>query len=837
MAIDTNTQDTGSAFNFSDTQGLPEILTNFLNQLLGDDRLGQMIGRGMEPVMAPFFRGNVSGPLGMNMYGTNNAFFNTTPDAGRGAYEAFNRQATQMMMQSSVDAVNEARRQQAQSFHMFAGRTPGQAAAMSNDVLNMTNIVSRLQFATHQPDLLMRGLEEASRFQGFASVAGLSGDTAAYQQQLNQNASNFNQALIKDYFGNMEAYGGLRGQEVGQIVAELNRTGRISNRNDADIQRSIGTVQEMTKTVRALRQFFQGDVADLIDQVNALTGADFGATFGTSSSTMLNRISATGFATGHTNQQMMALAGHQTQVLQQMGADPFSSLANAEDVAMFLGASRRQSMKLVNERRYRTGIGNMVARSNQSEAARLVTGAATYFSGQADREGNFDPDGLKKAEAFMNKAQALGENLNADSLVRLLKAEGIDATAADIMARGYTEEGELLRARGGGTQAAQNRQIAAITNSRRSTLQSMLEQRGINATEVFNRLGNKAMTVDNIRNALVGSVGEQEAGNMAGHLRRVFGIDAQNILGMNAAEADRMLATAADSRESQRLREQVGFRTSLQDLTSETGTIGGLRSISTLVERYAKGDLTVKKTFDHLAGNVGINIMDEGFRQLFGLTDDGTLDEAAVAKMSNEERIGLTRVFDAAMFGKMGDKMATAEQVKQAKQILADKKLTPAQRRRLAEKFARDHDAASIEKLEQGKIAGEIYKNLYGEDFGKDKGDEALDRYGDATQRASRVDTLADLTGDVIKDKEKKAAFLRTRDAYQQALKTREGSMAGVVEDFWAQGGKDLLNREEFEKLSKREAAFGKGGVEKQTSILENIESLIEGIIEKGGFP
>jgi hypothetical protein len=527
---------------------------------------GGIASQFLGPSINNMVNGNVSAP-GLNILGGPPGI-----NPGISAYHSLNNASMGASMSSINASVNEALRQQNQGFHEWLGDTKGEAKSNSAG-FNVTNLLSKAQFQSHNPLAFMQGMEETQRYMGFGSAVGLSSNGANYQATVNARAKGVTNAITKDFFANMDDYSGLGGDEIGQITSELARSGGLSDQRDKDFSQATKAVKDMSKTVRQLKDFFKGGVADLIDQVNGLSGTDFQATFGKAGSRMLSMSQGVGFATGHTNEQMMRLAGMSRQASLSMGGDSFGAIATSQDIATALGASRNTGSaadrKFTNEIQRRSGITSTITRSQQGNVARDLSGAYALLKG----EGKSADD----IASFMDSLSGKGVKLNGSTIADAINDQfGLDASASEISNLANDNTAMEYRSSGKATGLALKSDLALVQAQRKDMLGRLLEQRG---------MGDK---INDIKGPITGSsiraaLGTgRDANEIMGAFRSLDDANSKVLLGMGSRDADLFISGQRNRDELTRISSQAGLRVDLGEMYEGVGTLSGFRNLSKL---------------------------------------------------------------------------------------------------------------------------------------------------------------------------------------------------------------------------------------------------------------
>jgi hypothetical protein len=760
---------------------------------------------------------------GGSMMGAPNALagnFGINP--GVSAYHSMNNKMMSAQLGGVNSEINEALRRQNQGLHEWMGSSNPVSASSG---FGLTNLLSNMQFQLHKPRELMQGMEETQRYLGVGSIVGMDPGAASDRQiKINERARKLTAGVTKDFLTNMSDYQGFTGKEVGQISAELARTGQL---DDSSIPKATESIKQMSKTIKSLQQFFKGGVGDLIDQINGLTGTDFQATFGSKAGRMLDRSAGVGFATGHTNQQMMALAGMSSRAAQQMGGDSWGSVANSQEIASMLGSARNSgtSSAFTNERRIRAGLVSGITAAQQSMTSRDLSGAYALLSGRGVGE--------DRINTFMDSLAGKGMDLNVDSITKALNEKfGGNVDASDIRNAASTNVGMEYRSSGRGTRAAFGAKMDMLNRVRRQSLRGILEKGGVSGVDKMLEDMGDNLGREQVRKALEAKALETKGLN-SDHVNSMIGaymaqgdLESNELLGMNAREADRVMSGYQNKAELSRISEQAGIRVNFAEMAQGMGTIGGLRSISKLADKRPD-------TFgDFLKTVMGDVDLDMG--KLLGKDGKGgafRYIEKMRGKKGAMAQLGMTRAFQAVSEGRIGNRAATEEEIKEAQQLIskagADTKTSEA-----FAKFAQDKDEDTIEKIEVESRAADILKEhgMVDKVTGKQQ--------GDARSRASVARSMEKMTGDydfksvLKKDGMSRAAriskFKEIAEARAEAAASIEKDnpeLQGDMESFWK--GRGEGDKKLFDDIMRSEGIANEGGVAQTNDILTSIFNLI----------
>jgi hypothetical protein len=411
-------------------------------------------------------------------------------------------------------------------------------------------------------------------------------------------------------------------------------------------------------------------------------------------------------------------------------------------------------------------------------------------------------------------------------------------TAAELRNVSNTDRAMRARYSGRVTEAAFGRQTDMLERARRQTLRGLL---GDDFDEVMGAVDGP-LTGESLRKALGD---RQDASSIVGAFRHIDNLNSEAIFGMNSREADRMMRARASEKEINRIFDQANVRVNFSEMAQGMGTLGGLRSITQMARDKPKNFSDFMKI---ALGNVDINLADDKFKDLVGNIGDISAvlsgeDKAALDALDlsgaqqAQAQLGTSRAFQALTQGRIGNRQATADEIKMAQDIFSGD-LSMEARVEKASQFAAEADAAMVDRIQVESKASALAEKLKEVDGGvmvevkKGKKEEhaSLAQQRQATKRAEamlQADKLSAIKDYVtIADDDSKEGSARAKKfrdtlaARNEALGSIEKGvdMAKDLENFWnTKGGKDgLMEKEEFNKMLRQEsmANTGMGGSE-----------------------
>jgi hypothetical protein len=681
----TNRDDTAS----DDAQRLLEVFTS--------PTVSEFLRGTLDSFFPRFFQGTAAGVP----YGSNALF--SQQDVGRNLIDHFNQQSVNDAMQKSEDVVNKARFAQAMAFQrMFSDESVSddRVTEKANNPFSPLNLMSNFVFAQTQPLQLQAGLEHSMKLMGAGSGIGLS--DAAMARDIDQRTAALgamSKTITADVMGMVRNdkgelvpggaaagigfYGGLRGGDIGRVMAEMSRRGGLNQflttngatSTEADIEARAAelrqTARKASQAVASFRQIFRGSVTDVLDQVNSLIGADIMQTLGPQAAQEMGlRMGAAGGAAGFRPAQMAALGGMSMQFSRAMGLDHFGSMSNATESAFLIRAAATPGlgisnpMAFVNEPRFRQTVVQRVTGAEQSQLARSISGAFALLR----------RSGLSEEDATARVSNLGGGILTPQGIASQL---GIDVNAQDIISAGFLTEAEQFRAKGGATRAALGSNLEVVQGARRAQLDLMFRGFGdINGQDVIRRADRMGggLTLRNIETAMnqmgVDGVTSGRALGMAGQL---FERNARSLGFQNRFALDALLT----AQEAEDRMDQLRARTDLQvDAQLTFGDKGvsrgflGLRQLAGLAGKTnIKTDVMLRGAFRAFAGNTDISAQEltkfiTGSEDLF--TSIRGMDTDAQARAG----AGVQTILEALQTNTLNGESLTSEQVTEMREAL-----------------------------------------------------------------------------------------------------------------------------------------------------------------------
>jgi hypothetical protein len=624
-----------------DTAGDYSFSSNFLSMFLGADfraAMKSIISLGVGDALRMHVGDTPFGPTALW----------DTQNVGRNMFEHFMQQTTGAMLTDSARVREQARFDFNQRFAGMLGIDPANINPLG---MTLTSFFGTELFRRMGTQQLERGLGMASRYMGALPIGFVGEENQEQQRRLQDQLTSFNRTVMQDFVRNFDQYGGLSGAGVGRIMAEGARLGML---DPADPNAAINFAQRTAQMVGTAQQFFQGSATEVMDQLNATLGVNAVATLGGaqgyapgySGTTQLNNLltdmSAAGMVTGLTDQQMRMLTTGAANVAMARGGSPLGALANARDVALLATAANRSGVSaFVNEATLRQSIMNQVVRTQESESARALYGAAALVE---SRGGNVNE--------FMAQVNQQGANLSLSGVVDLANQfmRGQDPNAApvstsDLINAGYTQAAERMRAGGEGTMAM----VESRLNSIQADRARYLNQLGINVGRLDNNF-----SIENIERTLGPSA-------LTGQIRQVFAAQAERYGYRSAEEMDAALRA---TRLTAQMREAMGDVSQFQLEMQGFGRVQGAMGFIGLVQRLGEGGagrMNMARLAEALIGGGGENIR-QRILDREGLFREDRLRAIAESGDPNQ-LLGLDVAVQALKTGQIGGQRLSAEEM------------------------------------------------------------------------------------------------------------------------------------------------------------------------------
>jgi hypothetical protein len=379
--------------------------------------LGQALGLNSQAI----------GPNGRPLYG--GASFGSTSllgpqDHGLNATIGANNIILDALVDKTVTQAEKDRSAQLRKWHEQFAKKDGQSLKEGEiDKLMDTGITPAgflhgMAWNQRDPNMLYKGIRESAQYMG----VGIAPSSDTQQFQLRKQFSEIGNRITESWNDTSQSaeWGGMGGRDLGQVMTELGRTGAFRknigkaneqvealgpNASEGDItsitdkltQETTKTAQEAAQAVQAFRQIFTGTVPQVIKSMNALLGTDVLQTFQDGGQDLINNMAATALATGHTVQNMSALAYDSGQFSESRGFSRAGSVAAGTLAAQVLAAGKLPGAPdnfNVNEGTLRQAITRTVTAAKDSTLVKDLSGAYAMVKSL--------PGGDAKAEKFLD---------------------------------------------------------------------------------------------------------------------------------------------------------------------------------------------------------------------------------------------------------------------------------------------------------------------------------------------------------------------------------------------------------------------------------------------------
>ena len=711
-------------------------------------------------------------------------------DVGLNFADAMGQQSVLASSNPAQQALAKAQQNQAASFHQMLGMNPAEAAAAAKRP-GFTNLLSSYVFEAMQPQGLLAGIQESSRYMGVGPVSFLTNPSLrAAQLGINEGAGLAAGSLADAFRTRPQDFGGLRGTDVGRIRAEQSRTGAFNAIDpsmglDQRASEMTRMTQEASRAVSSFRQLFKGSVTDVLDQVNSLLGTDVLQTFGGQGQAMFNRAAATGAIAGFRPEQIVALTAGSRQLSVSNGMDPWGALSSATYSAQILGANRRGNptgSKFVSEPRLRQTVLAAVTGAQESGISRDISGG--YAMVKASGNG--------QEAAFLAAAGSASSSAEVAGLVQ--QFGGGSVSSFDLRNASFTPAAEEARLGGVGTTGALNARLGHISGTRQAIVNRVLANEGLGSISITGPL-----TTSNIGTALAGAnMGTSQFAAVHGEIIRRFQQQAGGLPGSpNAFEVDALLGSVQNRGVMDLLQGQISGRVGLQDMFKNQGKLSGLLNLRSVAEAFGKGEKADYGKFIAVLTGQDPNGINVG--KFFGFTADleGQIKELG-GKEQTIAKLGLSAITSAMFSGRLGDKALSTQDFERFRQVFVSGGISPAQRLALLNEAAQSADEDAIYGASVSELTASYQKQGI---FGKDIKSEH-------TRAASRMMTLQQISAlsgggmaSQLGEKDKKT-FLGTaqnlRDYTMAQLRAKNTDISAITDAFFAQadhGGKDAQMR------------------------------------------
>jgi spore maturation protein SpmB len=513
------------------------------------------------------------------------------PDAAQGmmnmyAQRTMNELFSATQQQESADLA--AFRQNAYMNVFGMSQADAQQAAASNPIgsLVLNNLHMRDTAA------MTPGMNVAAQHMG-VSIFRQPGALNAHEEAV----SSVMNAIRTDFRENRTHYGGLSGSGMGQLVADLARTGEISAATSTDNVKEI--MREAAQTNMQMQRTFgiQG-ASNVRDFSNQLIGANMTGALGGGANDMMMQMAAAQFtsgAAGNIFQQFGGALG----ALQNSINVPYSQLSNMgvmAHTANVLSPMARMpggdSQFFVNETALRANTLRNSFSSANSERAKMVQGAIALIG---------DED---KVKAFRQELQ--GQTITSSTIRAAAEAAGADlsdVSLRDMIDAGASRAGQKAAITGAGVAEADLGTIERGLTFLEGDTAAILESAGVGPAQRAKFAAALKKNRGNIGQAM------KEAGindpALEGRMSKVKGSIARSIGFDNADQ----FGTVAEATSAEARAKQAQIQEAFVEVQKEFGGRAGQGGIGDLMRAFAlsKKGLSVSDAFGALTGTAGLD--------------------------------------------------------------------------------------------------------------------------------------------------------------------------------------------------------------------------------------
>lgn len=549
-----------------------------------------LLAPSIDPHVSRLFGGNVLSP-----YGSMNS-------PTRYANQLMNQMDRQIMY-GTMDQYHKQSRQNETAFltQMYTGMNfdAKTAASMANNSFAPGNWLAGAAYRMGmQPMAMARGFRQAAYSAGIFSQGPMAnlpnfltenemrlaygGTTAPSTTALNNKFSNLFKTVSSEYASNPGQYGGLRGGEVGTVVAEMARTGGGKFRG-GDVGTLSASIKDMSQAMGTMKELFQGDLPQLMDKLNSIFGVSAMGTFGGKQiQAKLLQMKHTARITGVSMEAMAEMSGVSRQYSMSVGGTGWGGESVARTMANMFGTGA--SMSYINEEEFRNRQLRNTTGAQQSNLSRLASGAYVLWASRQAGGAN-SADNQARFQLMMQ-----GQDLSLGSLSKMtgFSVNDINMASRGMEAKKIMSETEL------GTGMAMDQRLRQIGKAQGDTLRKQLRGFGVTLSDDVLRTG----TMDEIRSALAkGGLGGARLETAMGYVTSVKDFVAKQYSYGSAQELD---AGMTHMRDWRKVAAAAKSRAALEtELTDKLGINFGLTGV---LSSIAKGETKVGELFTAATG-------------------------------------------------------------------------------------------------------------------------------------------------------------------------------------------------------------------------------------------
>jgi hypothetical protein len=350
-------------------------------------------------------------------------------------------------------------------------------------------------------------------------------------------------------------------------------------------------------------------------------------------------------------------------------------------------------------------------------------------------------------------------------------------------------------------------------------------------------------TLGNVRSVLEGAgVGNVDV--MVGQMTERFSQQAQALGLGNVREADRFIETLRTENVLDDIRSRAAGRVELQNLFEGRGALSAFQSLQQAV---SGGELTADSPLSSLFGIIG-GKRDINPGDIFDTTKETV---AAINKIEDKRRrvtarAGLGTAAEAVLFGRVGNRSATTEEIERARNLLTNAdKMSEEDRMRSIMEFAEEIHKDDIFQFEVDERAQELFEDSTDKDKKGAKG--PTKKHKDLARKQlileqiktqAERDNLKTVAG---KGKDAESSFAKNAADLLAMFENATGDQTSddIMKQFFADKGGDDAQREFMAQVSKEglmnesvaqatRGGLADAGMSKIAAILETIKDILE---------
>jgi hypothetical protein len=388
--------------------------------------------------------------------------------------------------------------------------------------------------------------------------------------------------VARDFANNPGGYGGLKGGEIGTMVAEMARV-RGSKFAEGNIGAISANIKDMARAMGTMKELFQGDLPMLMDKLNGAFGvSSVGSLSGRAMQSRLLQMKHTARLTGVSMDAQFEMASVSRQYSQQVGGTGWGGMAAAQLASSMMGAGG--SMAYINEEEFRNRTLRNTTGAQQSQLARYAAGA--FVGWRIGKKGTDEE--LQAQFQLMMKGRRL-------SLSSLAAATGMSANDINSLSWGF-EAKKVLSEGQMSMGMAQDETARKIAHFQQVNIGAALRKRKISLDAAT-----LSGSYDEIRSALAArGVGERDMELAMADVSRVKGQAARLYDQGSAQELDAFMYKNANQRKvAAAARNRANLETALED---QLGKNFGLSGLLGAIGKDKEGKTTIGRLFRGATG-------------------------------------------------------------------------------------------------------------------------------------------------------------------------------------------------------------------------------------------